>query len=203
MILVIDHYDSFVHNLARYVRELGYADLMRRHDDITLDEITALNPSHIILSPGPCTPNEASRSIEIVRHFTQIPILGVCLGHQVIGQAFGGTVMRAQQPMHGRSSQIWHNQSSIFAGIPSGFNAARYHSLIVSPEKLPTCLEVTARTEEGDVMAIQHQIYPIVGVQFHPESVLTEYGHRLLQNFLSNTSHFAETKLHPLSVVHS
>ena len=189
MILLIDNYDSFVYNLARYVRELGRDAIVRRHDAITLSEISALAPSHIILSPGPCTPREAGISTEVVRHYAPtIPILGVCLGHQCIGEAFGGRIVRAVRPMHGKVSAVTHDGSGIFAGLPSPIHVTRYHSLVIEPESLPDQLKVTAQTESGEIMAVQHRQLPTVGVQFHPESALTEYGYRMLATFLGEPS---------------
>ena len=189
MILLIDNYDSFVYNLARYVRELGFPALVRRHDAISLAEISRLAPSHIILSPGPCTPREAGVSTDVVRRFSPTtPILGVCLGHQCIGEAFGGRIVRAARPMHGKVSTITHDGSGIFSGLPSPMHVTRYHSLIIEPESLPDELNVTARTDSGEIMAIQHRTNPTVGVQFHPESALTEYGYRMLAAFLNGRS---------------
>jgi anthranilate synthase/aminodeoxychorismate synthase-like glutamine amidotransferase len=186
VILLIDNYDSFVYNLARYVRELGRDAVVRRHDAITLDEIAALGPSHIILSPGPCTPREAGISNDVVRHFAPtIPILGVCLGHQCIGDVFGGRIVRAARPMHGKVSAVTHDGSGIFAGLPSPFRVTRYHSLVIEPESVPKELRVTAWSETGEIMAVVHRAYPTVGVQFHPESALTEYGYRMLATFLN------------------
>lgn len=186
MILLIDNYDSFVYNLARYVRELGFTEMVKRNDAITLNEIEALNPSHIIISPGPCTPNEAGVCLSLIQYFAEyIPILGICLGHQAIGQAFGGEVVRAKQPTHGKASSVSHQQQGIFRDLPSPFKAARYHSLAVCKDTLPTCLQITASTEDGEIMGLQHQNYPTVGLQFHPESILTEHGHQLLLNFLT------------------
>ena len=183
MILLIDNYDSFVYNLARYVRELGHDAVVRRHDAISLDEIASLSPTHIILSPGPCTPREAGISTDVVRRFAPtIPILGVCLGHQCIGEAFGGQIVRAAKPMHGKVSAIIHDGSGVFAGLPSPMHVTRYHSLII--EEAPDSLRVTARSETGEIMAVQHREYPTIGVQFHPESALTEYGYRMLATFL-------------------
>ena len=183
MILLIDNYDSFVYNLARYVRELGYQTVVHRHDAITLNQITSLNPSHIILSPGPCTPREAGVSTDVVRHFAPtIPILGVCLGHQCIGEAFGGRIVRAEKPMHGKVSAVTHDGSGVFAGLPSPIHVTRYHSLVI--DEAPEPLKVTARSETGEIMAVQHREYPTIGVQFHPESALTEYGYRMLAAFL-------------------
>jgi len=185
MVLMIDNYDSFTYNLVQYLGELGQEVLVYRNDKITLDQIAALNPSHVILSPGPCTPNEAGICLDLIRHFAgRIPILGVCLGHQAIGQAFGGRVVRAPRLMHGKTSAIHHDGRTIFAGIPSPFTATRYHSLIVERETLPDCLEVTAWTDMGEIMGLRHRELPVEGVQFHPESILTEYGHELLTNFL-------------------
>jgi para-aminobenzoate synthetase component 2 len=184
MILLIDNYDSFVYNLARYVGELGYDYLVKRNDAVSLQDIASLSPTHIIISPGPCTPNEAGITLDVIQYFAEkIPILGVCLGHQAIGQAFGGEVVRAKKPMHGRSSLIKHNDKEIFSGMPNPLKVARYHSLVVNSKNFPSCLNVSATSDDGEIMAIKHSLYPIVGVQFHPESVLTEYGHQLLSNF--------------------
>jgi anthranilate synthase component 2/para-aminobenzoate synthetase component 2 len=186
VILLIDNYDSFVYNLARYVRELGHDAVVRRHDAMTLDEIAALAPSHIVISPGPCTPHEAGISTEVVRHFgSTVPILGVCLGHQCIGEAYGGRIVRAARPMHGKVSQVTHDGTSVFAGLPSPFRATRYHSLIIERETLPSALRATAWTESGEIMGVVHESHPVTGVQFHPESALTEYGYRILDTFLS------------------
>jgi anthranilate synthase component II len=185
MILLIDNYDSFVYNLARYVQELGEEPLVRRHDAMGVDEIRELAPSHIIISPGPCSPTEAGISTEVIRHLGQsIPILGVCLGHQCIGAAYGGTIVRAGAPMHGKISGIHHNGTGLFTGLPDPFTATRYHSLVVAPGSMPPELRVTATSEDGEIMAVQHAMYPVYGVQFHPESVLTEHGYRLLDHFL-------------------
>lgn len=185
MILLIDNYDSFVHNLARYVRELDLSTQIVRNDALTVEQVVALNPTAIILSPGPCTPHEAGISMAIVQRLTgRIPILGVCLGHQAIAAALGGLVVRAVEPVHGRSSWIRHEETPLFAGISNPFQAARYHSLIVEESRLPAELRVTARTTDGIPMAIEHQQALVFGVQFHPESVLTQFGHQLLANFL-------------------
>lgn len=185
MILVIDNYDSFTYNLVQYLGELGEEIQVRRNDEIDLKGTEELAPDHILISPGPCTPNEAGISLALIDRFKgQIPILGVCLGHQSIGQAFGGDVIRAERLMHGKTSPIHHNGHSLFAGLPNPFTATRYHSLIVKRETLPDCLEITAWTEEGEIMGLRHKEFDVVGVQFHPESIITENGHRMLANFL-------------------
>jgi len=185
MILLIDNYDSFVHNLARYVSELGEQPVVLRHDATTLQEIETLQPSHIIISPGPCTPGEAGISTDVVRRFgPTIPILGVCLGHQCIGAAYGAGIVRAGRPMHGKASRIQHDGNGLFAGLPNPFPAARYHSLVISRSGLPADLRVTASAEDGEIMAVEHARHPVIGLQFHPESVLTEYGYVLLDRFL-------------------
>ena len=184
MILVIDNYDSFTFNLVQYLGELGETPLIFRNDKITPEEIAEHNPDHILISPGPCTPLEAGVSMEVVRRFSgQIPILGVCLGHQSIAAVFGGQVIRAPRLMHGKTSPIYHDGQGLFAGLPSPFTATRYHSLIV-PEPLPDCLVRTAWTAEGELMGLQHVEHPTFGLQFHPESILTEHGHAMLRNFL-------------------
>jgi anthranilate synthase/aminodeoxychorismate synthase-like glutamine amidotransferase len=186
MILLIDNYDSFVYNLARYVRELGHEAIVRRHDALALDDIAYLAPSHIILSPGPCTPAEAGISTSVVRRFgPSIPILGVCLGHQCIGAAYGARIVRAGRPMHGKVSRVTHDGLGIFTGLPSPFHATRYHSLVIAPDSVPDALRVTARSEDGEIMAVAHRDHPTIGVQFHPESALTEYGYFLLGSFLN------------------
>ena len=185
MLLVIDNYDSFTYNLVQYFGELGANPLVRRNDEITPEEIAALAPERICISPGPCTPNEAGISNEVIRPFgSRIPLLGVCLGHQCIGHVFGGDVVRAGRLMHGKTSPIHHDGRGIFAGLPSPFEATRYHSLLVKPETLPAVLEVSARTVEGEIMGLRHRDFPIHGVQFHPESILTREGKALLMNFL-------------------
>jgi len=185
VILMIDNYDSFVFNLVQYLGELGQTVKTVRNDCISLEEIEVLNPEKIILSPGPCTPNEAGISLELVKHFSgKIPILGVCLGHQTIGQAFGARVIRAERQMHGKTSQVFHGRHMLFSGIPSPFVATRYHSLILQPT-IPSCLEVIAETRDKEIMAVRHNKYPVFGVQFHPEAILTEHGHTLLANFLN------------------
>lgn len=185
MILLIDNYDSFVYNLARYVRELGEQTVVRRHDATTYDEIEALHPSHIIISPGPCTPGEAGISTDVVRRFgPTIPILGVCLGHQCIGAAYGAGIVRATRPMHGKASRIHHDGRGVFAGLPNPFAAGRYHSLVVARAGLPADLRVIATAPDGEIMAIEHVHHPVLGLQFHPESVLTEFGYVLIDRFL-------------------
>jgi len=186
MILLLDNYDSFVYNLARYVAELGHPAMVQRNDALTLDQIAALAPSHIIISPGPCSPAEAGISTAVVGRFgSSIPILGVCLGHQCIGAAYGAEIVRAGRPMHGKTSQIHHRGTSLFRGLPSPFRATRYHSLVIAPDSVPAELEVTASSEDGEIMAVQHTTHPVVAVQFHPESVLTQYGYRMLDQFLT------------------
>jgi len=185
LILLIDNYDSFVYNLARYVRELGETPLVRRHDAVAVEEILGLAPSHIIISPGPCSPKEAGISTDVVRRIgAQIPILGVCLGHQCIGAAYGGEIVRAGLPMHGKTSRIHHSGIGLFSGLPNPFLATRYHSLVIAPASVPPSLEVTATSEDGEIMAVRHVEHPVYGVQFHPESVLTEHGYRILDHFL-------------------
>lgn len=186
MILVIDNYDSFTYNLVQYLGELGEEVTVRRNDEIDLAGIEALRPDHILISPGPCTPSEAGISLDLIERFKGvIPIFGVCLGHQAIGQAFGGRVIRAERLMHGKTSPILHQGESVFAGLPSPFTATRYHSLIVERESLPDCLEITAETAEGEIMGLRHKTYAVEGVQFHPESIITDHGHQILRNFLS------------------
>jgi len=187
MMLVIDNYDSFTFNLVQYLGELGQSPEVHRNDRISLDDIAAMAPSHILISPGPCTPLEAGISVDTIRRFSgKIPILGVCLGHQSIAEAFGGNVIRAPRLMHGKTSAILHDGSGIFGGIPSPFTATRYHSLIVE-EPLPEMLCRTAWTDEGELMGLAHISHPTFGVQFHPESILTEHGHAMLQNFLNSS----------------
>lgn len=184
MILVIDNYDSFTFNLVQYLGELDETPVIFRNDKITVDEIADMKPNHILISPGPCTPLEAGISMDVVRRFSgQIPILGVCLGHQSVAAVFGGRVIRAPRLMHGKTSPIHHEGQGILAGLPSPFTATRYHSLIV-PEPLPDCLLRTAWTAEGELMGLQHREHPTFGLQFHPESILTEHGHSMLKNFL-------------------
>jgi len=187
MVLIIDNYDSFVYNLAQYLGELGWQPVVHRNDQITLAQIEELAPSHIIISPGPCTPLEAGISNEAVRQFAgKIPVLGVCLGHQCIGYTYGGKIGRTA-PVHGKTSTIHHDGKTIYRSLPNPFPATRYHSLIIEADGLPSCLEVTARTPEGTIMGVRHRDYVVEGVQFHPESILTEVGHDLLANFLGFT----------------
>ncbi|WP_019536384.1 aminodeoxychorismate/anthranilate synthase component II [Paenibacillus ginsengihumi] len=189
MILVIDNYDSFTYNLVQYLGELGEQVEVRRNDEIDLDGIAAMKPDHILISPGPCTPNEAGVSLALIDRFKgEIPILGVCLGHQSIGQAFGGEVVRAERLMHGKTSPIYHDGKGVFQGLPSPFTATRYHSLIVRRDTLPDCLEISAQTEEGEIMGLRHKEYAIEGVQFHPESIITDHGHQMLRNFLQRSA---------------
>ena len=182
---MIDNYDSFVYNLVQYVREMGREVAVFRNDRISPDQVEIMRPERIIISPGPCAPDQAGVSLALVRRFAgRIPILGVCLGHQAIGQAFGGQVVRAARPMHGKTSIIRNDGRGVFAGLPQQLTVGRYHSLLVSPEGLPDCLEVTARTVAGEIMGLRHREYYVEGVQFHPESILTQQGKRLLANFL-------------------
>ncbi|RKZ87902.1 MAG: anthranilate/aminodeoxychorismate synthase component II [Gammaproteobacteria bacterium] len=190
MLLMIDNYDSFTYNLVQYFGELGADVQVYRNDKITIAEIEQLNPEQIVISPGPCTPNEAGISLEVIKYFAgKKPILGVCLGHQSIGQAFGGEIVHASEIMHGKTSPVYHNDSSLFNGLPNPLQATRYHSLVINKNNLPDCFEVTAWTQTDDgsldeIMGISHKTLPIEGVQFHPESILTEQGHALLKNFL-------------------
>lgn len=189
MILVIDNYDSFTYNLVQYLGELGEEIVVHRNDEIDLEGIEKLAPDHILISPGPCTPNEAGVSLALLERFKgEIPIFGVCLGHQAIGQAFGGDVIRADQLMHGKTSEITHDGKTIFEGIGSPFTATRYHSLIVKRDTLPDCLEISAETSDGLIMGLRHKEYAVEGVQFHPESIMTEDGLKLLRNFLNHKS---------------
>ncbi|HEX6773539.1 MAG TPA: aminodeoxychorismate/anthranilate synthase component II [Acidobacteriaceae bacterium] len=185
MVFVLDNYDSFTYNLVQYMGELGAEMTVRRNDELTPEEVESFSPDRILLSPGPCTPQEAGISVPLIRHFSgKLPILGVCLGHQAIGAAFGGNVVRAPKLMHGKTSEVIHDGRSLFYGISSPMTCTRYHSLIVAEDGLPRELEVTARTEDGIIMGLRHREYKIEGVQFHPESVLTQDGKRLIQNFL-------------------
>jgi len=185
MILIIDNYDSFVYNLAQYVGELGYQPEVFRNDKVTIAQIEEMMPSHIIISPGPCTPLEAGISNDVIKYFQgKVPILGVCLGHQCIGHVYGGDIVRANVPVHGKTSLIFHDGKTVFQGIVNPFEATRYHSLVIRPDRMPDCLEVSAKTAEGEIMGVRHKEYVIEGVQFHPESILTRPGHDILRNFL-------------------
>jgi anthranilate synthase/aminodeoxychorismate synthase-like glutamine amidotransferase len=186
MLLLIDNYDSFTYNLAQNFGELGCNPLIKRNDEISLDEIAALAPKHICISPGPCTPREAGISKDIVLRFgTKVPILGVCLGHQCIAEAYGGRIVRASSLVHGKSSPIRHNGSGLFTGLPEPFEAGRYHSLVVERSSFPACLEIIAESDDGEIMALRHREFPVYGVQFHPESVLTRQGEKILAGFLA------------------
>jgi len=186
MILMIDNYDSFTYNIVQYLYDLGQEVVVKRNDEITIEDIKNMEGiDAIVISPGPCTPTEAGISVDVIKNFKGIyPILGVCLGHQSIGQAFGAKIVKAKCLMHGKTSKIYHNEKGLFEGIPNPFNAVRYHSLVIDESTLPEDIEITARSDDGEIMAIEHKKYPIWGVQFHPESILTEYGHNLLENFL-------------------
>jgi len=189
MLLMIDNYDSFTYNLVQYLSELGEEVGVYRNDQISVDEIRHLAPSKIVISPGPCTPNEAGISLDLIHEFSgKIPILGVCLGHQSIGQAFGGKIVRAPRIMHGKISPIHHDGKTIFQGLQNPFDATRYHSLVIEPSSMPDCLEVSAKTAEGEIMAVRHKSLPVEGVQFHPESILTIEGKKLLKNFLKSSA---------------
>ncbi|MDE2176004.1 MAG: aminodeoxychorismate/anthranilate synthase component II [Betaproteobacteria bacterium] len=192
MLLMIDNYDSFTYNLVQYFGELGQDVHTVRNDELDLEAIAALNPERIVISPGPCSPAEAGISVPVLQYFAgRLPILGVCLGHQAIGAAFGGKIVRARQIMHGKTSPITHDGRGVFADLPSPYTVVRYHSLAIERDSLPACLEITAQTEDGEIMGVRHRHFAIEGVQFHPESIETEHGHRLLQNFLAlNESHF-------------
>lgn len=185
-LLMLDNYDSFTYNLVQYFGELGVDVHVHRNDQISVAEAAALNPAYICISPGPCSPAEAGISIDLIKHFAgKVPILGVCLGHQAIGAAYGGNIIRAKQLMHGKTSLISHQGTDLFTGLPTPYTVTRYHSLAIDPNTLPDCLEVTAQTDDGEIMGIRHKTLPIYGVQFHPESVLSEHGHALLKNFLN------------------
>ena len=188
MLLMIDNYDSFTYNLVQYFSDLGEEVRVFRNDEVTVEQITALVPTRIVISPGPCTPDEAGVSMSAIKHFSQnIPVLGVCLGHQSIGQAFGGKIIHAKQLMHGKTSPIFHNNTGVFGGLPNPFIATRYHSLVIERATLPDDLEITAWTEDEEIMGVRHRSLAIEGVQFHPESILSEQGHEILGNFLSHT----------------
>jgi anthranilate synthase component 2 len=185
MLLMIDNYDSFTFNLVQYLGELGADVKVFRNDEVSVQAIEALSPSHLVISPGPCTPNEAGITLEAIERLAgRVPILGVCLGHQAIGQAFGGKVVRAGQVMHGKVSQITHDGKGVFASLPPEFVATRYHSLVVERDSLPSCLEVSAQSDDGEIMGLRHRSLAVEGVQFHPEALLTEHGHRMLENFI-------------------
>lgn len=185
MLLMIDNYDSFTYNLVQYLSELGEEVAVYRNDEITLDTILKLKPDRIVISPGPCTPDEAGISLSVIRKFSEtIPVLGVCLGHQSIGQAFGGHIVHAKQLMHGKTSPIYHHNIGIFRNLPNPFIATRYHSLVIERSTLPDCLEITAWTEDDEIMGVRHKTLAIEGIQFHPESILSEHGHQMLENFL-------------------
>lgn len=186
MLLMLDNYDSFTYNLVQYFGELGQDVKVLRNDQTTVAEIALLEPRHICVSPGPCSPAQAGISIELIRHFAgRIPILGVCLGHQAIGAAYGGKIVRAKQLMHGKTSSISHTGTDVFTGLPTPYTVTRYHSLAIERESLPDCLAITAQTDDGEIMGVRHKTLPLYGVQFHPESILSEHGHALLRNFLS------------------
>ena len=187
MLLMIDNYDSFTYNLVQYLGELGEEVVVRRNDEITLEEIASMAPARIVISPGPCTPNEAGISVAAIERFAgKIPLLGVCLGHQSIGQAFGGRIVHARELMHGKTSDIAHENRGVFRDLPNPLRATRYHSLVIERDSLPDCLDVTAWTQDGEIMGVRHKTLPVEGVQFHPESILTEHGHDLLRNFLED-----------------
>lgn len=188
MLLMIDNYDSFTYNLVQYLGELGEDVRVFRNDQITVDDVVNLKPARIVISPGPCTPNEAGISVPLIERLGgKIPILGVCLGHQSIGQAYGGRIIRAKELMHGKISMIHHRDQSVFRGLPTPFEATRYHSLVIERETIPACLEITAWTEDGEIMGVRHRELAVEGVQFHPESILTQHGHELLANFIRSS----------------
>ena len=196
MLLLIDNYDSFTYNLFHFLGELGAEVVVRRNDELTAAEALSMGAQSFVLSPGPCTPNEAGICLDLIRDAKgSIPILGVCLGHQSIGQAYGGRVVRAPEPLHGKLSRIHHTGKSVFRGLNTDFLATRYHSLTIAPESLPECLEVTAKADDGVIMGVMHKSHPVHGVQFHPESIASEQGHALLQNFLTIADDFAKTRI--------
>ena len=191
MLLMIDNYDSFTYNIVQYFAELGQQVEVRRNDGITLEQITELNPQYLIIGPGPCSPKEAGISVAAMQHFAgKLPIMGICLGHQTIGEAFGGNIVRAQTLMHGKVSAVHHHNSGMFQSLPNPVTCTRYHSLVIERASLPDCLDITAWTEDGEIMGVRHKIHPIEGVQFHPEALLTEHGHDMLQNFLTEFAAF-------------
>ena len=188
---MIDNYDSFTYNIVQYFAELGQQVEVRRNDDITLEEIAALNPQYLVIGPGPCSPKEAGISVAAMQHFAgKLPIMGICLGHQTIGEAFGGKIIRAQTLMHGKVSPVHHHNSGMFQGLPNPVTCTRYHSLVIERASLPDCLDITAWTDDGEIMGVRHKQYAIEGVQFHPEALLTEHGHDMLQNFLNEFAAF-------------
>lgn len=196
MLLFIDNYDSFTYNIVQYFAELGQEVAVRRNDDITLEEIEALNPQYLVIGPGPCSPKEAGISVAAMRHFaSRLPIMGVCLGHQTIGEAFGGRIVRAKTLMHGKVSPVSHSGKGMFRGVPNPVTCTRYHSLVIERGTLPDCLEITAWTEDGEIMGVRHKEYAVEGVQFHPEALLTEHGHDMLNNFLIEFQNFKPQKI--------
>lgn len=196
MLLFIDNYDSFTYNIVQYFAELGQEVAVRRNDDITLEEIEALNPQYLVIGPGPCSPKEAGISVAAMRHFaSRLPIMGVCLGHQTIGEAFGGRIVRAKTLMHGKVSPVSHSGKGMFRGLPNPVTCTRYHSLVIDRNTMPGCLEVTAWTEDGEIMGVRHKEYAVEGVQFHPEALLTEHGHDMLNNFLVEFQNFKPQKI--------
>ncbi|WP_301885427.1 aminodeoxychorismate/anthranilate synthase component II [Neisseria uirgultaei] len=196
MLLFIDNYDSFTYNIVQYFAELGQEVAVRCNDDITLEEIEALNPQYLVIGPGPCSPKEAGISVAAMRHFAgRLPIMGVCLGHQTIGEAFGGRIVRAKTLMHGKVSPVSHSGKGMFKGLPNPVTCTRYHSLVIERGTMPECLEVTAWTEDGEIMGVRHKEYAVEGVQFHPEALLTEHGHDMLNNFLVEFQNFKPQKI--------
>ncbi|HEZ0714411.1 aminodeoxychorismate/anthranilate synthase component II [Neisseria meningitidis] len=196
MLLFIDNYDSFTYNIVQYFTELGQEVAVRRNDDITLEEIEALNPQYLVIGPGPCSPKEAGISVAAMRHFAgRLPIMGVCLGHQTIGEAFGGRIVRAKTLMHGKVSPVSHSGKGMFKGLPNPVTCTRYHSLVIERGTLPDCLEITAWTADGEIMGVRHKEYAVEGVQFHPEALLTEHGHDMLNNFLVEFQNFKPQKI--------
>lgn len=196
MLLFIDNYDSFTYNIVQYFAELGQEVAVRRNDDITLEEIEALKPQYLVIGPGPCSPKEAGISVEAMRYFAgRLPIMGVCLGHQTIGEAFGGRIVRAKTLMHGKVSPVSHSGKGMFKGLPNPVTCTRYHSLVIERGTLPECLEITAWTEDGEIMGVRHKEYAVEGVQFHPEALLTEYGYDMLNNFLIEFQNFKPQKI--------
>ncbi|HEZ6855733.1 aminodeoxychorismate/anthranilate synthase component II [Neisseria meningitidis] len=196
MLLFIDNYDSFTYNIVQYFTELGQEVAVRRNDDITLEEIEALNPQYLVIGPGPCSPKEAGISVAAMRHFAgRLPIMGVCLGHQTIGEAFGGRIVRAKTLMHGKVSPVSHSGKGMFKGLPNPVTCTRYHSLVIDRNTMPECLEVTAWAEDGEIMGVRHKEYAVEGVQFHPEALLTEHGHDMLNNFLIEFQNFKPQKI--------